>query len=220
MTGSIIDYDRFQLLWQRCLFNSAVDESAAVHQQIIELYSEPQRFYHTLTHIEHCLSLFDKIRHELEKPDAIELAIWFHDVIYQPGAKNNEQLSADLFMGMTKGIFDDEFRDTICRHIMATVHNGSEIQNADTKYLLDIDLSSFGRPWVEFIRDSDNLRLEMGGESDEIFYQKQAMFQDKLFARSRFFKSDYFYDNFEAQARQNRRDYSETVRKKTLSGQS
>ena len=214
MTRRVLDYDRFRLLWRRCLLDSAIDESAAIHAKLIDSYSEPQRFYHTLVHIEHCLSLFDKIQHDLQYPDALELAIWYHDVVYTPGAIDNEQLSADQFMEASDGVFDDTLRDTVYRHIMATVHNGSEASDADTKYMVDIDLSSFGRPWPDFIQDSDNLRLEMENLPDDVFYQKQAAFQDKLFGRPRFFKSDYFYDNFEAQARQNRSDYFETISQK------
>jgi predicted metal-dependent HD superfamily phosphohydrolase len=135
-------------------------------------------------------------------------------VVYAPGAIDNEQLSADQFMEASDGVFDDTLRDTVYRHILATVHNGSEASDADTKYMVDIDLSSFGRPWPEFIQDSDNLRLEMENLPDDVFYQKQAAFQDKLFGRPRFFISDYFYDNYEAQARQNRSDYFETISQK------
>lgn len=214
MSQRVFDYDRFRLLWGRCLLDSAIDESATIHQNLIESYSEPQRFYHTLAHIEHCLSLFDKIRSKVQNPDALELAIWYHDVVYLPGAIDNEQLSADQFMATSDGVFDDKLRGTIYRHIMATVHDGAEVKDSDTHYMLDIDLSSFGLAWPEFIRDSDNLRLEMKQQPDDVFYQKQAAFQDKLFGQPRFFKSDYFYDKYEGQARQNRSDYFETIRQK------
>ncbi|MFV2032544.1 MAG: metal-dependent hydrolase, partial [Gammaproteobacteria bacterium] len=116
------DYDRFQLLWRNCLVDAAIDESAVIHQQLIDAYSEPQRYYHTLDHIEHCLSLFDKICSSLQSPEALELAIWFHDIIYRPGSESNEQLSADHFMQITTKLFDDQLRNTVYQHIMATLH--------------------------------------------------------------------------------------------------
>ena len=218
MTEIILDYDRFRLLGQRCLLDQATDDSAAIHQQLIASYSEPQRFYHTLTHIEHCLKLIEKISSELQSPEALELAIWYHDVIYRPGAKDNEQLSADLFMATTDGVFDDTLRDTVYQHIMATLHDGREVKYVDTKYMLDIDLSGFGRPWAEFIQDSDNLRLEMSDLPDDVFYRRQSVFQDKLFGQPRFFKTDFFYDNYEAQARQNHSDYFAAIQQKIQAG--
>ena len=204
-----LDTDRFQQLWRRCLLDQAIDNSAAIHQYLIDAYSEPQRVYHTLHHIRQCLSQFDKISPQLQNSDALELAIWFHDVIYQPGAADNEQLSADLFMEMTSGLFEEALRSTVSQHIMATLHRGADTDNADTKYMVDIDLSSFGLPWPEFLRDSNYLREEMGRLSDEVFYQKQFDFQRNLLDQPKFFKSDFFYDNYENQARKNLADYFE-----------
>ena len=218
IANQVLDYDRFRQLWRDCLLDPTADESSVIHQNLIDAYSEPQRHYHTLSHIAHCLSLFDKIIAELDNPAALELAIWFHDVIYTPGAPDNEQLSADQFMALTNGIFSNQLRDTVYQHIMATVHDGSEFKNTDTNYMLDIDLSSFGRPWPEYIQDSDNLRLEMGNLSDDVFYKRQTAFQDRLFSRPRFFRSEYFYNHFESQARQNRRDYFKAIQNKTEGG--
>ena len=211
-----LDIDRFQLLWRQCLLDQSADNSAAIHQQLVDSYSEPQRVYHTLNHIEHCLTHFDRISAQLQNPVAVELAIWFHDVIYAPGGADNEQLSADLFMELTQDFFDDSLRNTVYQHIMATLHDGSQIDNNDTKFMVDIDLSSFALPWPEFSRDSNNLRKEMSSLSDEDFYRKQFEFQQNLINQPRFFKSDYFYENYEDQARQNLADLFEGTRQKTL----
>lgn len=207
-----LDIDRFQLLWRQCLLDQSADNSAAIHQQLITSYNEPQRVYHTLNHVEHCLTHFDKIRVYLQNPQAVELAIWFHDVIYKPGAADNEQLSADFFMETTLNLFEDSFRNTVYQHIMATVHCGTDIDNSDTKYMVDIDLSSFALPWPEFLRDSNKVREEMGSLSDEVYYRKQSAFQSNLLDQPRFFKSDYFYENYEEQARRNLTAYFEKLK--------
>jgi predicted metal-dependent HD superfamily phosphohydrolase len=213
MTGRV-DIDRFQSLWCRCLLDKSADNSADVHRRLVKFYEEPQRVYHTLNHIEHCLSFFDKISGYLNTPDAIELAIWFHDVIYEPGATDNELLSADLFMEITQGLFDDSLRQTVYDNIMATLHDGSNIETNDSRFMVDIDLSSFALPWSEFSRDSNNLRLEMSSLSDADYYRKQTTFQQKLMDQPRFFKSDYFYDSYEEQARQNLKAFFELIHHK------
>jgi predicted metal-dependent HD superfamily phosphohydrolase len=209
-----LDVDRFQSLWRRCSPGQAVDTSAAIHQQLIDSYNEPHRVYHTLNHIEHCLAHFDKINHDLESPDAVELSIWFHDAIYKPGATDNEQLSADLFMEISQGQLDDSLRKTVYQHIMATLHDGRTIESNDTKFMVDIDLSSFALPWAEFSRDSNNLRVEMKSLSDEDYYRKQSRFQKNLMNQPRFFKSDYFYEKYEDQARQNLAEYFKILSQK------
>lgn len=205
------DRERFQLLWQRNLLNGAADDSAAIHQQLLDAYSESQRVYHTLDHIEHCLELFDSVSRKLRRADAVELGIWFHDVIYQPGSPDNEQLSADFFMSLTTGAMPDSTRSSVYEMIMSTIHDDTAIDDADTKFLVDIDLSSFGLPWEEFIRDSEHVRKELSHIPDDVFYPKQAAFQKKLLDRPRFFKSDHFFEKYEHQARQNLADYFDVI---------
>jgi predicted metal-dependent HD superfamily phosphohydrolase len=197
------DLARFRTLWLHQQKSDLADDSQAVYQQLINAYNEPHRVYHNLEHIKSCLTMFDQVSELLDNPDAVELAIWFHDVIYTIGDKKNEQLSADLFMTLTNGLFDNVFRDSVYQHIMATCHDCSEITNADTKLMVDIDLSSFGLPWDDFLIDSKKVRAEMPHLSDVDYNQKQKSFQLSLLDQPCFFNSDYFLEHYEAQAHKN-----------------
>ena len=208
------DSKRFQQLWQSCLIDGALDDSAAIHQQLIDAYGEPQRHYHTLEHIEHCLQQFELIRDDAQSLAVIELAIWFHDVIFAPGAKDNELQSAEHFATLTRGIFDDSIRDTVYQLIMDTRHDGSPISDGDSQLMVDIDLSSIGLPWPEFLRDCDNLRREMDFLTDQDYYPRHLAFQNALLARSAIYLSDFFKQRYEARARSNMQDYAESVRDK------
>ena len=97
MAGPGNGADRFRSLWQSCLLPNVEDHSAGIHQRLIDAYAEPQRHYHTLAHIQHCLGMFDQCKSLLANPEAVELAIWFHDAIYVPSACDNEALSAELY---------------------------------------------------------------------------------------------------------------------------
>jgi predicted metal-dependent HD superfamily phosphohydrolase len=197
------DSARFRSLWLRQQQPGLADDSQVVFQQLRDAYNEPHRVYHSLEHIENCLKIFDKVSELLDNPDAVELAIWFHDVIYNVGNSDNEQLSANLCMTLTDGLFTNEFRDRVYRHIMATCHDCSEITNEDTKLMVDIDLSSFGLPWADFFIDSKKVRAEMTHLSDTEYNQKQTSFQLSLLNKPFFYYSDYFHEYYEAQARRN-----------------
>ena len=197
------DSTRFRSLWLRQQQPELADGSQVVYQQLLNAYNEPHRVYHNLEHIESCLTMFDRISDFLDNPDAVELAIWFHDAVYKVGDRENEQLSANLFMTLTDGLFTHECRDRVYQHIMATRHDCSVITNTDTKLMVDIDLSSFGLPWTDFLNDSKKVRAEMNHLSDAEYYQKQTSFQLSLLAQPSFFKSDYFCEHHEAQARSN-----------------
>lgn len=58
-------------------------------------YLEPHRFYHSLEHINFMFAKAKEWKWELT--EELIYAIWFHDAIYQPGAKDNEEKSAELF---------------------------------------------------------------------------------------------------------------------------
>jgi len=212
---SIIGLDRFQDLWRRCLIDGERDDSASIHQRLINSYCEPQRHYHTLAHIEHCLGMFDQCKSLVSNPDALEIAVWFHDVIFEPGRHDNEALSKELYLYLSIKVHEPELRGLVGRLIMATLHDGSSLEDDDARYMVDIDLSSFGLSWDEFLRDSDNLRLENPQVSDAEYYFNQGNFQNHLLGRERFYLSDFFSQRYESRARDNLTRYFDRIRQPT-----
>lgn len=203
---------RFQLLWQRCQLDGSLDDSAAIYQRLVDGYNEPQRHYHTMAHIEHCMAMFNECKSLVENADALELSIWFHDVIFEPGKPDNEARSAELYLEYSDGVHAADLRELVARLIMATLHDGSSLEDSDAAFMVDIDLSSFGLCWEAFLKDSGDLRAENPGLSDAKFYRNKAEFLTKLRARERFFLSDFFYPRFEQQAHRNIDRYFEQIR--------
>lgn len=198
------DLESFRALWQRCLKKGVKDTSSVdLHRRLVMAYAEPHRAYHTLTHIQGCFDIFHPVQQQVDNADALALAIWFHDAIYDIDADDNEQRSADWFLQETENLFPENLRKQVNRHIMATMHCGKDIADLDSQIMIDIDLFSFAKPWTEFMIDSENVRAEKSDIPDHEFYPRQCGFQQILLNRPRFFQSDYFYRYFEDQARQN-----------------
>jgi hypothetical protein len=59
-------------------------------------YREPGRHYHTWAHVASCLRELRRARPQAGEAAALELAVWFHDAVYEPGRKDNEEVSAQL----------------------------------------------------------------------------------------------------------------------------
>lgn len=57
---------------------------------VLRSYNDGQRFYHTLEHINECLDIFIKVRGMCNHPLNVFFAILFHDIVYVPGASDNE----------------------------------------------------------------------------------------------------------------------------------
>ena len=116
----------------------------ATWQQLASLYSEPHRHYHTLDHVAACLNWQDQYRHLAEDPLCIELALWAHDVIYDPRASDNEARSADWFaQHFADSDLTDQQRARVHELILATIHPHPPT-DPDMALLQDIDLSILG----------------------------------------------------------------------------
>ena len=197
-----MDRSRFKKLWNDCLLPGAPSDADAVFDELHAAYGDAARHYHSGEHIEHCLRQFDMVRERLDEPRAVELAIWFHDLVYEPCASDNERLSAERFATLGKDCMPAAMLAEVVRLIRATEHCGADAEG-DTAHLLDIDLSSFGLPWDLFWEDSQRVRQEFAHLDDEQFYPAHLAFQWRLLARPRLFASDYFFDHYELRARDN-----------------
>ena len=199
-----MDKRRFIELWDRHCNADDSGVGEAIYEALLAHYSAPSRRYHTPVHIGHSLTQFDEVRELLDDPDAVEMALWFHDVIYSTsaGPGENEHASAEFFKDRAAQDFDQGFVDRVYRLIMVTTHSEMPV-DCDECFMVDIDLSSFGLPWKAFSADTRNVRAEFPNLSDAEFYRKQGGFLRSLLSREHFCFSDFFRRRHEAQARAN-----------------
>ena len=193
---------RFAAVWSRAAA-TALCTPQAMYAELEDLYSDPVRHFHTAEHVSDCLVHFDNVAAMLLDRDAVELALWFHDAIYEPGAADNERRSAKLFVARTAGV-DDLLRRRVCALVLATRHAG-HVQGHDRRFMVDIDLAGFGAPWDEFMAKGTELRNEYAAQSDECYYAAQLLFLKRLRERRQFFTTAYFRDRYEATAQENLR---------------
>jgi predicted metal-dependent HD superfamily phosphohydrolase len=194
---------RFESLWRRCVSAPPSPDGAAVYADLRRLFGAPFRRYHTLEHILDCIRRVDEVAGLLTDPDAVELALWFHDAVYEMDATTNERRSADMFVALAEGA-RPAFRRRVCGLIMATRHAGRERDN-DRRFIVDIDLAGFGAPWDEFMRNGALLREESPAKSDAQYRAGQLFFLKRLQRRHNLYSTGYFRDRYEAQARANLR---------------
>ena len=168
------------------------------------MYQESGRYYHTEEHIDRCLQQLDEAAPHIT--DAIvrcsELAIWFHDAVYKPGAKDNEFESSQLFSQFASGVVPPAVVNQVNAAIMSTVHAelpGDEVSNL----VVDVDLSGFGQQWSGFLADGENVRKENSHQSDFQYAHAQTVFMKRLLNRGKIFSTRYFYQLHEAQAQNN-----------------
>lgn len=194
--------ERFQSLWTRCLREGTDSNAEQAWSEIYQAYTEPHRKYHNLFHIAHCLEEFDKVKALADNADALEISIWFHDVINIPGAESNEEQSAELFTSLASDRMQQDFVNEVCRLIMATTHSNA-LQMNDEYIVADIDLSSIGLPWKDFLRDNSALKKENRDTPPDDYRQSKLNFLLNLLARPRIYYTDFFHERLEETAREN-----------------
>ncbi|HWE98064.1 MAG TPA: pantetheine-phosphate adenylyltransferase [Tepidisphaeraceae bacterium] len=166
-------------------------------------YESPGRHYHNLHHIVQCLQELDSARGLATAPDAMELAIWFHDAVYDPERHDNEVRSADLAaQALADAGVPAATTARVVGLIKATTHRATPLDD-DERLLVDIDLSILGRPWEEFDAYEKAIRAEYAHVPDDAFRHGRTAVLRRFLARPNLFSTAAFRSRFEAPARQN-----------------
>lgn len=151
-----------------------------------------------------CLDEFKEARHLAENPDAVELAIWYHDAIYDPRATDNENQSAALVVEMIKAAsLPDSLQKTVANLIVSTSHAFCELVSSDAKLLVDIDLTILGQPEEVFDEYERQIRTEYGWVPEGLFTAGRRAILKSFLDRPSVFQTDFFQAKYEAQARRN-----------------
>lgn len=154
-----------------CRAYGAPDETAAsLFEQLKVHYEGPSRHYHNSSHIDWMLQHLDQTK---VKSDAIEFAIWFHDVIYDPTKDDNEKQSAKFFETLTSSFLPDQLRIRVIALILATDPRQSS-SNPEEHLLCDIDLSILGAPPAIYDQYAINIKEEYDHVPSELFRKGRA----------------------------------------------
>lgn len=174
-------------------------------EQVIRHYREPHRGYHGLAHIADCLHHFDGVRNLTADPNAIEAAIWFHDVIFDPRGSDNEGASAK-YADDSLALLDAEepHRSEVRRLILFTRH-ADPPTDMDGQLMVDIDLSSLGAAAAVFDKNGRSIRQEFAHVDEGAYRASRAAILHKFAARQRIYLTEHFFKRYEKAARANLR---------------
>jgi len=182
---------------KKCLFITSAD-TADVANKIIMAYHGKHRVYHNLTHIMHCLEEFSEIKSNLKDPETVEIAIWFHDAVYNRFSIHNEYNSF-LFAKKLLGIAEADLLDLIL-----STKFGKAPCNENEKYLQDIDNSILGTDLITGFYAYDNkIRKEYYMVPDFIFVKRRLKVLSTLLCKEYIYNTDYFREKYEVQAKRN-----------------
>jgi predicted metal-dependent HD superfamily phosphohydrolase len=173
--------------------------------ELVARYREPHRAYHNLDHIADCLEKLDLARPILrqDEADAVELALWWHDAVYDAKAGDNEERSAVLFRDAAASHrIAAPLAEKVERLILLTKTHAPGPDAAE-QAMIDIDLSILGAPLARFAAYDEGIRREYAHIPEDVWRERRARVLDGFLARPRLFATALFHERFDTQARQN-----------------
>src|SRR5690348_12867794 len=121
--------------------------SKQLWNEIENCYSGPDRHYHNLDHLENLFLQLTEVQVRIENWDTVLFALFYHDLIYNPANKDNEEKSAELALARLSEIGFPKEQAIQCSNIILATKSHNEHADGDTNYFIDVDLSILGQDW-------------------------------------------------------------------------
>lgn len=196
------DEDRLRPYWEDAFRAIGLAPPVPAFADLIAHYAEPQRAYHTLQHLAEC---FDRLDEAGDEPDraVMALALFFHDVIYDPAAKDNETQSA-VYAGRVLEAAGAApiVVQTVSDLVLATKHDHTPTEPA-AQLIVDIDLAILGADRMRFDEYEAQIRREYRFVPDDLFRAGRAAILQSFLARPTIFSTAPFRARYETRAREN-----------------
>ncbi|HEY7329818.1 MAG TPA: HD domain-containing protein [Gemmataceae bacterium] len=173
--------------WHDLLRAWDVDSSQAewAFEQVREHYAEPGRFYHTLDHVQSVLEILESLGSHARNPNAVRLAAWLHDVIYDSRASDNEERSADFAERLCKELSISAGQPVAALIRKTKTHDADE--DADAQVLIDADLAILGTSEPTYRTYSEQIRQEYAWVPEQQYRTARRQILERFLTRPRIF---------------------------------
>ena len=182
--GALVGFDA----WSRLAGNSPT--SRTEWAAVVAAWSEPHRRYHDLAHLAAVLGLVCELAPAAADPDAVRLAAWYHDIVYEPERGDNEQVSGERARAGLRGLVTDDRLDEVVRLVLLTAGHDPVPGDTNGAVLCDADLAVLAAPPESYAAYASAVRLEYGHLSDGEFTGGRIAVLEHLLALPALYRTD------------------------------
>lgn len=162
---------------------------AHASEKLLAAWSEPGRAYHDVSHLEACLAHFDEVREHAMRPAVVELALFFHDAVYDTRAVDNEARSAAWAReALTGGGAPGDTIDGVVACVMGT-RLSAETDDPDALLMVDIDRAILGADREAFDAYERGVREEYAWVDEEHYAAARIGVLERFLAQKSIFKT-------------------------------
>ena len=186
---------------------------AAFGDELLRRWSEPQRRYHTLTHLAAVLDVVDELAEPGEDADAVRLGAWFHDAVYAPDRSENEERSARLAervlpeAGVPAAVVAEA-----ARLVRLTTGHDPAPGDRNGELLCDADLAVLAGAPAAYAAYTAAVREEYAFVPEDDFRAGRAAVLEQLLALPVLFRTEQAHAAYEQAARENLRAELDALR--------
>ena len=204
----VIDSQTLDEAWQQVWQTLAPNQAMPDLQTVLNAYAQPQRHYHTTQHLQECLLWWQRCQNHMQAPAEVALALFYHDIVYDPKRSDNELQSANTMLAHLQAYLPEASTDRIYRWILATAHHGqqttlSDADDADLKWVLDIDLGILSADAERFQEYERQIRMEYRHVPLLIYRCKRRQVLRDFAQAPHLYHTDYFRNQLERAAKAN-----------------
>jgi predicted metal-dependent HD superfamily phosphohydrolase len=182
----------------------ARDDVAGAGAALLGRWAEPHRAYHDLAHLAEVLERVDLLAAEADQPDAVRLAAWFHDAVYDPTASDNEDRSAALAITTLRRLrLDEPLLAEVARLVHLTVTHEVADDDRDGAVLCDADLAVLAADELRYSSYVEGVRREYAHVDGAAFAAGRAQVLSTLLDRPALFRTAHGRSAWEQRARAN-----------------
>jgi predicted metal-dependent HD superfamily phosphohydrolase len=172
--------------------------------QLTAAYDAPERHYHTLQHIGNLLNRVEAAA--LQDAVVVELAVWFHDAVYNALRSDNEAKSAEWALRfLQETSLEPARRERVADLIRRTADHTlpQPPDDADLLLFLDADLSILGAPEAAYWDYAHQVRREYRLVPDLLYRPGRRKVLAKMLAAPVLFRTPALHAELDATARRN-----------------
>ncbi len=167
-------------------------------------WAEKHRAYHDLAHLSEVLERVDLLAAEADRADAVRLAAWFHDAVYDPRATDNEERSAQLAKTtLTRLRLIPDLIDEVTRLVRLTATHDVGPDDANGAVLCDADLAVLASDDLRYAAYVEGVRREYAHVDDATFAVGRAQVLSTLLDRPVLFHTAHGRSAWDQPARAN-----------------
>lgn len=189
----------FDELLQKIGFSS--DETTKYWKELAKVYSAKSRHYHNLVHLEEMIALYVLYRSELQFPDEVLYAIFYHDYVYKVTRKDNEQKSAEYALSILPS--NASLNKQLVFELICATQLHQHHETEDINWLIDFDLKILSKEWEKYKIYCDQIRKEYKIYPDFLYKPGRKKALEHFLENDFIYQTPEFRTKYEQIARQN-----------------